>query len=245
MKITIKEFRTLIKNGYKYELNFWNNNISFLDDLKDICDKYPSNYRKNPLGLFWEDWDYKIINSKIEIATSQREIFLKLLKEKGEDLNFHKDIEFFLEKYDLGHEWLIPIMDQVISMWQFPPIHNLHIQKSNKRVSLVLNPDTSLSDIKEVWEEIKKEQKKLWPNFKKINFSNKLYPNLFIAIEDRDIKETKDENFDESEQKNYKNKDLDSVGKLWENEEDMSQETDIKRMENLRQIRKRFKDKLS
>ena len=142
-------------------------------------------------------------------------------------------------------------MDLVISAWFFPPYRNLDISSAKrlfgqKKVSLILNPDTSLKDIEDAWPEIKKEQEKLWPNYKKINLTKKSYSNLNIAIEDKlktlfGNKKRRDSG--DSGSHKYTLTDAERAGIFWPDEKDISREADEKRAANLRQIRKRFKEK--
>lgn len=249
MKITKHQLKNLVKNDYLFKSRLFNKKTDFVVGLTELLERWPSPYRKNELGWFWQYKDYKDVNKKRSIAVSQRIKFLKSLKEKGKFEKFCDDIYDFLKKYSLSLEWSDPIIDLVVSAWFFPPFRNLDISSARrvigqKKIFLILNPDTSLKDVENAWPEIKNKQKELWPNFKKTNITKKSFKNLDIAIEDiekRLFGTEEEETYDDSGYHKYRLTDLDLAGLFWENEKDDSEEADKKRAANLRQIRKRFK----
>jgi hypothetical protein len=247
MKITMKKNKNsnkiILKNGYRFSLMLLNSKKDFITDLIELLDKWPSHYRETPLG-HTSEYEYQDMNKNNELAFSQRIEFLNSLKKEGKFWDFYKDIDDFLKKYDFGYEWLNTIIDYVISLWLLPPLHNLDIQNSNKRILLTLNPDTSLNDIREAWPRIKKEQKKLWPNFKIINFTKKSLKNLEIAISDIKKRGLKEATIDDNDLTKYILTDLDIASRIWEKEKDISAKADKKRVQNLRQIRSRHMHKL-
>ena len=215
----------------------------FYRELRGLFDKWPSSAQQTkPLGIAW-DQELSKRKGNDEKAYKQRVKFIESLSEsKASD--FYNDIQGFLKKHDLGEEWLLTMMDYIISGWVRPPMENLSIEEKGKRVVLVLNPDTSLEDLKDIWPKIKEEQMRLWPNYKKTNYSKKMFGNLFRTLHDRDKKAMeRGIRLDLAENKEYKMRDKDLVGELWEADEDISEETDRRRTANLRQMRKRFRDK--
>ena len=244
--MTPHRIKTLLKNDYIFNRKIWNTKKDFIVYFNKLLNDWSSPYRDKTLGQFCKQKNYKTAFKKQTIATDQRLKFIKSLKEKGEFEKFSDDIYDFIKKYDFGFEWSIPIMDIVISDWFCSPFYNLNISssgsKNKKRITLTLNPDTSLDDIKDAWAEIKKKQHKGWPNFKKTNITKKSFPNLNTAIKDleeRLLKGAKE--FDEITLQSYKQKDSDIAGKIWSEEDDISISADKKRTVNLRQIRKRLK----
>ena len=160
MKIDKKSGKTLIKNGHMFLLRLLNSEKGCASRLEELLNKWPSPDRDEPLEIASEDKTQEI-KKKRKQAMSQRIKFIISLQKENKLLKFIYDILDFLEKYNLGKEWFIPITDYIISLWFFPPIYNLDIQKTDKRVLLTLNPDTSLNDIKDAWTEIKRKQKEL------------------------------------------------------------------------------------
>lgn len=234
--------KNFLKNGYVFMKRFFRDE-SFYSELRVLFDKWPSSAQQtNPLGIAW-DQELPKIKENDEKAYKQRIEFLDKLEEASA-LSFFDDVEEFLKRCDLGKEWILTITDYLISGWIHPPMENLNLTEDDKRLVLVLNPDTSLEDLKDIWPRIKEEQKRLWPNYKKTNYSKKMFGNLFRALQDRDKRAMgRGIRLDLAENKEYKVRDKDLVGELWEADEDTSLETDRKRMVNLRQIRKRFRDK--
>lgn len=96
-------------------------------------------------------------------------------------VEFLDEIDHFLKKFNFGFEWMGPLFAIILEHRLCLPYENLYINyswdddpdsdDSLGRVILTLNPDTSLEDIKFVFDRIKKMQKKLQPNFKSINLT--------------------------------------------------------------------------
>jgi hypothetical protein len=232
--------RNFAKNGYLFELKFCKGKY-FGNDLIMLDNKWPSPYRKKPLGLAHRIEDLSIIHKNDAQALKQRIKFINNDDDKISALT--DDINSFIRKHGLGDEWFLTIADYLISRWLHVPEPNLCIKEDDKRVILVLNPDTSLDDIKDIWLIIKKKQEKLWPDYKKTNFSKKMFRNLDIAISD--IIERSVKQFDNSEYGECKTNDLAVVANIWNNEDNISSEADKKRRAILRQNRKRFLDKIA
>lgn len=250
MKITNHQLKNLVKNGYLFKSRLFSKKTDFIIGLTELLKRWPSAYRKNELGWCWKYKNYKDVNKKRFIATSQRIKFIKSLKEKNKFEKFCDDIYDFLKKYGLGLEWSDTIIDVIVSAWFFPPFRNFDIlcrgAKNKKRVGLILNPDTSLEDIENAWPEIKTMQKESWPDFKKINITKKSFTNLDIAIKDMEKRlfgNKEEETDDDFGPRKYKLTDSDLSGLFWEDENDISTEADAKRMVRLRKIRQRFKEK--
>ncbi len=239
--------KILLKNGYLFLTNFWSFKRGLTTDLMKLMDKWPSPHREEPFECAWEYKFYKDVKRKKLAVYSQRIKFINLLKEKKKSQEFYKDINNLLKKYDFGYEWFQPMIDFVVSFWLYPPSRNLDVRECEKRVTLTLNPDTSLEDITKSWPMINKKQRELWPNFKRTNLTKKTFKNLEIAVQDikeRYVKGKIRKIHDGDDFREYKITDRDIVTEIWDQEEDDSSGADKKRMQNLRQIRKRIVDKL-
>ena len=242
--------KTLLKNGFLFKEKFFTDN-DFAASLKLLIDKWNPTYRnQQSLGYCWSYKEYKEVRKRNKIAYDRRVNFINSLN--GETfLEFEDDIYKFLEKYDLGKEWINTITDFILCLWLYPPPFNLHSDADKRagghqRVILELNPDTSPDDLAEAWGYIKKQQKELYPLFKRKYFTKKSFTNLDIAIMDirEHLRAVEEEiNPNTGKLRKYKRKDTDIVGKIWESEEDVSESTDQRRAGNLRQIRRRFKQK--
>lgn len=235
-------YRNQFKSGYIF-LRLFFKNRPFRATLLYLLNKWKSSYQKQPLGYFHECKNYEEVRIKNKIAYSQRLKFIKSLN-KNELLGLERDINKFLNAFNLGREWFLTITDYIISLWLSPPIYNLDIRDKNKRVMLILNPDTSVEDIEDAYWFIKERQKKLWPNFKRPNFSMKSFRNIFIMFRDLEEKfnnksnEYYDTTTDEWGEQKINDKAI--VAKIFENEDDINEKTDKKRVANLRQARHRF-----
>lgn len=82
-------------------------------------------------------------------------------------------INRFLAEVELGQEWFSPLLTYITAGIICPPYYNFHIQKEDKRVTLTLNPDTSIDDLRNEWPMIDEAIHDAWPDFKKTNLSPK------------------------------------------------------------------------
>lgn len=258
MKMTMKKLKDLsptakvyFKNWYLFIL-YLHRKRRFVESLRELLLKwYP--YRKdiNSRPIREEFGD----KETFQIAKERKnEAVLELDKSKErlskqQKSELENDVKTFLRRFKLGMEWRPSIELLLITGFFSPPSMNFGWTiddgpSNEKRVHLILNPDTSIEDIKMHWSLIRKFQKELWPNFKKTNLTEKKLRNMGIATKDLELRSRKElAQFDPDtlEYKRYKASDSDWVGLLWPDEEDISEEADRKRKANLRQIRRRFK----
>lgn len=82
-------------------------------------------------------------------------------------------INKFLSKAELGQEWFSPLLTYITAGIICPPYYNFHLQKQDGRITLTLNPDTSIDDLRNEWPMIDKAIHEAWPYFKKTNLSSK------------------------------------------------------------------------
>ncbi len=243
-------YRNLFKNSFIF-LDSLYTNKKFSDSITGLVDKWKSEHLKKPMGWFFDSDSYDEVKRKNAIAYSKRTAFINSLSAQ-KAIALSNDIDEFLDKNDLGQEWFNTITDFIISWWFSPPIYNLYIKaeknkKEKRRLVLTLNPDTSVDDIAEAWFWIKKQQKKLWPNFKRQNFSKASMNNLSIALKDIEIRATKgivyDTRGEDGKIQDDSAIDLDRVGQIWESATNDDEARDRKRVNELRTIRKRFREK--
>jgi len=241
-------YRNLFKNSHI----FWetlHTDKAFSDSIFNLVEKWQSTYMKKPMGFFFT-YKHDEIKKKNALAYSQRVAFVKSLH-RMKSIELKKDIDDFLHENNLGQEWSNTLADLIISWWFYPPTFNLYIkakrsENNKERITLTLNPDTSIDDITEAWGCIKKQQKELWPNFKRPNFSKASIRNLSIALKDIELRMMKSKTnmtLEGDEWQKYVNTDLDLVANIWE-DADSSNLDDKRRVIELRTIRKRFKIKI-
>lgn len=234
--------KTALKNQYIFELTFWTKKEA-LGLLVRLCELY------NPNGLAGSNMQAPLKSpDKKEFKDAFRDYrrkfqqSLKIIQgwKPQKRTTFLKEIDSLLEMTSLGKEWRLSLITAILQSWFFPPIYNLNIEETQKRVLLELNPDTSVDDIKAAWEEIARRKKQLWPNFKKMNLTKKTFLNFSVAVRDFIERVNPETKLDAvTRQPLKKDTDITRVGTLWPNEEDISEETDIRRVQRLRQIRHR------
>jgi len=249
----MQKVQTIIKNHYLFQWLTWKNQNAAVVLISDLVRKYnPSKFkgfkleypllenipRKRKLKIFI---DYKI---------RQKAALLTVKKwPKGKINNFLKDIDNFLEKMELGQEWRMAITTVVLECYFFPPFYNFNIKKKKtpkKSLILELSAYTSLDDIKDVWKDIQLEQKELWPNYQKWNFTKKSMTHLNLFVKDMLMNGNlnKINDADTGTKKEDRLTDIDRVGRLYDDWGKLvPREVDEKRVANLRQVRRRFKHK--
>lgn len=188
-----------------------------------------------------EGWQ-KVLRCVLE-TKNKRETYLKNLSTEKQR-KFFTGVERIRIRNKLGKEWTYCLMDIVISHFFIPPIYNLHIEanKEKKKVSIEINPDTSLADIKEAWHSIKKAKKKVFGKIARKKVTNKWLENFVLFAKQLELKRSKKTVRDEELSADHKiTTDLALVAELFEDAENISPETDKKRAARIRQIRSRMK----
>lgn len=188
-----------------------------------------------------EGWQ-KVLRCVLE-TKNKRETYLKNLSTEKQR-KFFTGVERIRIRNKLGKEWTYCLMDIVISHFFIPPIYNLHVEanKEKKKVSIELNPDTSLADIKEAWHSIKKAKKQVFGKITRKKVTNKWLENFVLFAKQLELKRSKKTVRDEELSADYKiTTDLALVAELFEDAENISPETDKKRVTRIRQIRSRMK----
>ncbi|MFA6184499.1 MAG: hypothetical protein WC682_05405 [Parcubacteria group bacterium] len=229
-----KKINTRAKNWYLY------NAVYCLD-----CD---FNGRVNKI---FEKWELPLCNAKGKNISDYLNEFKKNHGESAVN-RLTKDIIKLIYDFDLGINWFFPYFKFFLSEKELPIPNQSFLITSNeadcvkdKRIKLEICPYTTLEDIKNSWPEIKKLQKKVWPKAKQQKISKKTIENFLIWANDKGLKfnttPTSKTMYDPVKGKDeiIKATDRNIVCKIWENEKDISLKTEKKRINNLRQIRKR------
>lgn len=242
-------FKNVLKSQYLFEQRYWTKE-KCVESLGHLFERY------NPNGLEGLDIKAPLRSSNEQEAVDSFQESRKRFAQSLQTINewdtpkrniFLNEIDKLLDVWDLGKEWRLPMITIVLQSWFFPPLHNLSIERVGKRISLELNSDTSVDDIKAAWEEIDRKKVKLWPDFpKRKNLTKKSFGYLSIAVRDRIEHVLPEEKWDlervvstETSKPLSRDRDIERVGEYWPNEEDISKEADKKRAQNLRKIRER------
>lgn len=152
---------------------------------------------------------------------------------------FLPDISKLLFHLGMGKEWLQPFADFLISGKLICPKSSLYlegIEKSKKCNGIIVSigPHTTLEDIKYNWKEIEKMKKVLWPQIKCLKVSHNSIQNLYIQVN-----ELFSGSLNKETRRNGKT-DSEKVIDYWPDAKNISKYHDKKRINNLRQIRKRY-----
>lgn len=173
--------KTRDKNGLKFssQKRF---DPNFSADLMSLIKKYDPNIK----DIAWNE--YPSISEQLKLHDNAIEKIKDGDAEKIVMLS--NDVNTFLGKYGFGHEWWLDLLTVILIGKFAPPFINFERRDEGKRVVLVLNPDTSLEDIKNNFDIIKTSQKSLWPDFHKSNASAKSSKQLNELAMLEAIKET-------------------------------------------------------
>lgn len=191
-KSQIIQLKTMIKNEYflyaciakHKELGRDLNRLAEMEELKVYREHFPfpnteismAKCFAGNLGLYERIIE---IGKRISISRTLKTVVL-----------MDEVIGHWMEKLDLGKEWKDTFVTYVTTGVLCPPIHNFYMEEKEKRITITLNPDTSIRDIKAVWGDIAKKMEDIWPNFKKMNFSEGMKKNLEEQAKIRNVKNT-------------------------------------------------------
>lgn len=186
-----KEFRTFIKNLYKFERYFWTKK-SFIGPLHKLRKEIGVPSRDKFLGYANHCKTLQEVKERNKKAWLQRQGYANKVGEQ-KIVEIMRKIQKILEDNNLGREWGVTILDYLISGWLCPPMYNLYFSEKceigKKSIVLELNQDTSLDDLKEAWPAIRKIQRQAWPKYRKINTpSNKALETLCIYRKSIELK---------------------------------------------------------
>jgi hypothetical protein len=245
--MNIHNFEIALKNQYVFEKMFVNNEGEILVSLQPLFKKYSTpSHIVYPIKQLMNKRNDRVLMGIFEERKKRFKESLLLIKgwPPKERAEFMGEIKKILTYADLGEEWLLTIAVTVLQGWFFPPMDNFFIRSTGdglkRRVVLELNPDTSIEDINEARVTIKNKQKKLWPNFRRINLTTNLFANLAVYIKDREERAFKGTRRDVLKSKDYTATDMDRVGAIWPNAKDETEKADKKRRARLRQNRHRL-----
>jgi len=153
----------------------------FREKLEELFDEYNDKEKANSAFvrlLTKENWEDNIHSKQIhnEALDKVRDFGSEKAK------NFLISVRNFMKEFDLGGELKHTLITFIVLGKFCPPWRNFDIDmkssKEKKKVVLILNPDTSLEDIEVFFDTIKSLQKKLAPDFKKINMTKKSLGNF-------------------------------------------------------------------
>lgn len=239
--------RTLMKNNMIFLELFATQKKRFFDPLMQLrkefslpqlkeINQWNNAFIDNNIDLAWIQITEWILDAKIK-----REDFIKNLTEERKQELFNKVATIIIDN-KLGKEWTYSLVDFVISGFFMPPIHNLRIvpDKNKKKLSIELNPTTSLRDIKEAWTSIENTKVKLFGETQKKILTNKHIENFILYTKHKTLKESKKKLLDAISKKEYIARDIDVIGQLFPNEPDYSEKVDKKRMNRIRKIKSRL-----
>lgn len=179
-----------------------------------------------------------------KVVNKLRDQFINKIGLNKYKQEYLKDVKDILFIYGLGKEWISPIADFMITQWiDFPDsmlfLEDLEMCKEEKSIIISLGPHSTLDDIKYNWQAIEEMKKALWPDIKCERVSINKMDNLIMFITDmvsegmrRDLKEKKQTDYEK-------------IIEYWQYREgksnqDISRSADKKRVNILRQTRRRF-----
>jgi hypothetical protein len=146
------------------------------------------------------------------------------------------------KKFSLGNEWNFPIKRMVVCGVFVPPMNNIYWEekKERKLICLEINRYTSKADLDYAWKALAPQRKDFFKKTRAPFLSKKEKANCKLYLDDLTSRSRKESVTDLAENNNsYKKTDLDFVGELFSNEEDISEKADKKRMNRLRVNRHR------
>lgn len=220
----------------------------FVKQISDLKKEYGLPVKERLINVYSDSVtkNHKEVTHLKRVAYKKRLKFLSGLQNKSERLKFAHAVKEIRTKYKLGREWSVIIANLVISDIFFPPTFNLSwkIDKENNETILTLNPTTALIDIEDAWPYISKEKERVFGKSRG-NYHTKKAPELYLLMAKDLLESSKKTELDLVSQNKYKLTDKDRVGTLFKNVDDTSEIADLRRLNLVRTLRKRFKKKFN
>jgi hypothetical protein len=108
---------------------------------------------------------------------------IKKTRSIGGQIKIDDTLDHWMTKKNLGQEWKDTLITLVTMGHLFPPMNNFHMEKNGKRIQIILNPDTSIGDLRLAWNDISQAVDTAWPDFKKTNLAKGTKKNLEEALD--------------------------------------------------------------
>ena len=219
---------------------------------------------------YWMNADFRteanIIYNKWNLPVSgesTKECLLKFIERDGEKkvVEFVNDLKKMANKFNLGNNWLdflghyfLKGDEFLIEKMPLPRnsfwVSDINASKENKVIKLEIGPYTTLREIKDFWPQIEKMQKAIWPKVKKEKISSKSLDKMVISL-NSDLEKYRQSKLIEfvDKKNNYyeilaKATDKMIVNRMissTDDSADISLNEEIKRVNRIRQIRRRHK----
>jgi|GEM_PF-5402193 len=221
-------------NYFRLNKMFWAHGDIIYPTIKSIQEKYALSKDLETIDLVKEKKNFKKI---LDYSDKKLEEFLK----ENEEIipKIYLDLDKLRDKLNLGREWNSCFFRYLLTGILLPPPFSLFFYEDRNSIVIEINRYTTKSDVNSLWNGPLKELRKEKYKNTRLNYPNKKsWKNLNDFASSLCSKK---EDVSAPEQENYKKKDLDIVGELYEYDNDTSKETDKKRRNNLRVNRHRLK----
>lgn len=140
----------------------------------------------------------------------------------------------------LGHEWNTTLFRFMVSGICLPPPYSLFFYEDGDAIIIEINESTTKKDLDFAWEnELKDLRQEKYKKTRATFPKKQTWDNLDEQIKSMRIKKLK--NKDSVEDVCFDKKDMDIVGEIYENVDDISEQSDQKRINRLRVNRHRIK----
>lgn len=160
----------------------------------------------------------------------------------NESSNYYNDLLNLIHKLNLGREWTTPLDKFVISGIIGPPPFSVFVDENEEDGVIVfeLNKDTTLEDLNYAWKTIEFIRKKMFGRLR-ANFPTKRGINNFSKLSQLKSATLGDEISSSDGKETYKMRRIDAIAEIYPDEEDITKEADIKRLNKLKAAKFRFK----
>jgi len=236
-----EEFRDVFSKNYLRALNlFWSNPELFFPEIDKIRRKFnipdlpPIEPAKNR-----KDYD-KLL------GIGQKTLNAFLEKNKSESPWIFGKLREIRKNLKLGREWNKTLLTYAISGIIFPPPFSVFIDTDEESNIIVfeINKDTTKADLDLAWGNTKKDRERMFGKARSSYPSKTTIKNFNKFTEALTTKHEKtlgEDNTGGNTIRKYKTKDSDIIGKLFPDENDITEESDQKRVNKLRVNKSRFK----
>jgi hypothetical protein len=171
-------------------------------------------------------------DTKKEIYIEARKYGIRLMEQimKEENIDFMNWLNEFAEKYNLSKDWEQRIIDLIACGYYCPPETSIDItlNKDANVVFLEIRPGATKEDFEKAWTMTREKLKEL-PAKNSRKFSQKSFRNIEKILLANKLRSDE------------KLKGLDLIGRIYENEEDITEKADKRRKNTLKIAQQRLK----
>lgn len=234
-----KKFQKVFSKNYlKMNRIVWFNTELLMPGILEIRKKFEI---KEELPIIDISKEKNNFNKLFKESDQKMDAFFENIEKKLPD--FYRDLGGIRKNLQLGKEWNSTLARFAICGIFLPPAFSvfIHEDKDKKIITFELNKDTTMDDLCLAWKNTEDIRKKMFGKARATFPNKKTIDNFANLTKYKEIKYRSKTSLNSTHDQEYKKSDLDIIGEIYPDENDITQEADKKRLNKLKVSESRLK----